>query len=685
MKTVILFFFSFYIFHAVSAQSNDLIKTKELEKIKGNARQLVLSDVAYATEQSYQLTDDITYNTDGKGYFKSMTPAGSWGDIDYSSQTLSTWKPSWHLYRTMLICREYYKTQNPQYLAAVHKSMAFWIKNDFICKNWWHNNINVPFTYTSLMLMLGKDALKEESDFLNNVIIKRIPLKNGTGQNLIWQLDNEARVALIKEDMNEFSKIMLRMQEVISITVKEGIQPDYSFHQHGSMLQFGNYGMHFTNSLLFWITVTSNTSVAFDAQKQQIFFDYLSKGLRWSVYNKAMDITAVGRQIRLNSGIKRGENLAVNSIMIRSFDKGKACDYFIDGFKDAEQLQCKIEGNKSFWRSDYMIDRNDKYMMSVKTNGPFVSPVETIIRDNLKGAYLNDGVTLIQQSGQEYRNIEPLWNWAMLPGITADTTANPTIRPAPSQGDFTGQVSNGQDGVSVMDYNRNGIKAHKSYFFSGASMVALGADIKAPDMKNIVTVVDQKFYSTKHPLRSSKDLDKNRWLWMDSVAYIFPDSSTRIKTKIENKKASWYDIDNNSSSKKLVSGNLFTAYVQHDKQDKYVYVVKPGITLDETKKIQINKELKVIANTGEIQAIEFNKKVMAVFYTAGSINLSNKSVIKVDQSCMLIFEKKNGRNLLWLSDPTRKLKNVTLSIDGITKIIDFPFDNYLGSTIQIAL
>ncbi|WP_426330203.1 polysaccharide lyase family 8 super-sandwich domain-containing protein [Pedobacter sp. R-06] len=682
MKTSIIFLLFFCILHNPFAHSAVASGNPEIKKIRAYARKLLLSDTAYATEQSYRLTDDIIYDTDGNGYFKSMTPEGNWGDIDYASQMRSSWKPSWHLYRTMLICREYYKNRKPEYLAAVHRSMAFWIRKDLICENWWQNNINTPFTYTSLILMLGDDVLKEETDYLNKVIIKRIPVHKATGQNLIWQLDNEARVALINEDRGSFSGIMQRMQEVISVTVQEGIQPDYSFHQHGPMLQFGNYGMHFTNSLLFWMTVTSKTSVAFAPQKQNIIFDYISKGLRWTIYKKAMDITAVGRQIRANSGLKRGENLAVNSLMVRTFDKGKACGYYIDGFKDAEQGKCKIEGNKSFWRSDYMIDRKDnKYMMSVKAHGPFVSRVESINGENLKGTYLNDGVTLFQRSGKEYRDIEALWNWAMLPGTTGDTTANPLVKPAPNKGVFTGQVSNEREGILAMDYDRKGIKARKSYFFSNGSMVALGTDISAPNMKNIATVVDQKFYNATAPLSSGKGTDNSRWLWTDSVAYIFPDPETGFKTKIEKRKESWYDVDN-ASSREPVSGSLFTVYVPHNEQNKYLYVVKPAIGLADAKKINISKQLKALSNTAQVQAIELDMKIMAVFYSAGTINLSNKSTLKVDQSCMLMLDRKNDKNILWLSDPTRKLKNITVTIDGASKVINFPSDDYLGNTVQ---
>src|SRR5882757_8876062 len=224
------------------AQQNLIETNNQLNSVAQLCRQLLLSDTAYATEQSYRVTDDVIYTTDADGYFNSLKPEGKWDDIDYASGMRGAWRPSWHLYRLMLVCRKYYKTKDPLYLAAVHKGLSFWIKNDFKATNWWQNNINVPFTYSSLMMMLGDDATKEEMSFLDNTIIKRIPVYKATGQNLLWQLDNEARVALIHKNDTSFRRIINDMQSVIGISTKEGIQPDYSFHQHGPMLQFGNYG-----------------------------------------------------------------------------------------------------------------------------------------------------------------------------------------------------------------------------------------------------------------------------------------------------------------------------------------------------------------------------------------------------------------------------------------------------------
>lgn len=681
MKVIIVFICSLLGLMPVYGQTKSASVT--ISEIRKHCRQLLLSDTAYATEQSYRLTEDIRYDTDAAGYFKALSVEGSWNDITYQSQTPSSWLPSWHLYRILLLCRAYYKNNDPAYLAGIHRALRFWIKNDFICKNWWQNNINVPFAYSSIILQLGARAEPDEMDFLNNVIVKRIPVNKATGQNLIWQLDNEARVALIHNDYDGFAKIMTRMQTVIEVTTKEGVQPDYSFHQHGPMLQFGNYGMHFVNSLLFWMTITANTPLAFDKEKQQIIFDYCSKGLRWTIYNRAMDITAVGRQLRGNSGIRRGNNLYDDFNLIRSYDKNYSCNYIMDGFNYPDQQNCTLAGNKSFWSSDYMVQlKKGHYMMSVKMNGPFVKPVESINGENLKGALLNDGVALVQRTGKEHRDIEAIWNWAMLPGTTTDTTINPASRQsfsAVNHSAFVGQVSDGLQGISAMAYNRLNVKANKSYFFVDDMLVALGAGVETPDTKNVVTTVDQRFYTA--PYHTGKNKAGQQWLWLDNMAYYFPDHYTQVKTTVRATHGDWFDI-NNGAGHIPASGKVITTYIAQNKNNTYAYIIKPSISLNAVKAVP---GVKILINTPDEQAIAVNNTVMVTFYKAGSITV-NGMLLKADKPCLLICNKAGGRfNTIWVADPTRAETNISLTIGNTVKQVTLPSGDYKGSSIKISL
>jgi chondroitin AC lyase len=658
-----------------------------IKNIRAKCRALLLSDNVYSTERSFHLTEDIKYTTDAAGYLKTLTPDGSWPDIQYQSQTRGSWMPSWHLYRILLLSRAYNKGKDPAYLVAIHKALRFWIRNDFKCENWWHNNINVPFGYATAILQLGDKAEPDELAFLDNVLVKRIPVAGATGQNLVWQLDNEARVALIHNDYQAFTRIIANMQKVIEVTTKEGIQPDYSFHQHGPMMQIGNYGMSFVNTLLFWMAVTTDSPVAFAKQKQQIIFNYCTEGIRWTIYKGAMDLPAIGRQLRYNATLKRGDNLRDAFDLISTFDKTLGCKGVIDGIATPGTASCTLAGNKSFWRSDYMVQlKKENYMMSVKMHGPFVSRLESINAENLSGAYFNDGIALVQHSGNEYKNIEAIWNWAMLPGTTCDTAIGSSSKAAFATRlttKFMGQVSNGAAGISAMDYNRADIRAHKSYFFVDDMLIALGAGVTSADSKNLVTTVNQSF--TNGPLVVGKTADNRRWLWHDDMAYYFPYENQTVKNQTQYRHGGWEHVNtNNTAGDKPSAGNVLTTYITHDQDDKYAYIIKPGISLKQAK-VSKNTGVTILANTTDLQAIASKNTVMIVFYKAGSITVG-QTVLITDKPCMLILKKDGDKlNDIWISDPTRKEATVTLGINKTTCEVKLPAGDYLGSSVKAAL
>jgi chondroitin AC lyase len=684
-KLIYSFLFLFLSIHSYAIAAEKIIRTdstsRDLNNIYLKCRQLLLSDVAYANEQSYRQVGEITYSTNAKGYLKIFNPNGFFSDIDYQSKERNEWQPCWHLFRLMLFGREWQKTKEIKYLQALHKGLGYWIKNDFQCENWWHNQINVPYLFSSLVIMLNNEATPAELTYLDKILRNRVQQKSPTGQNKIWQHDIEARMALISKDTVAFRRAINGMKSLIVTGTQEGIQPDYSFHQHGAMLQLGGYGFHYVNSLLFWITVTARSTFDFEASKEKILFDYCSEGLRWTVFNKSMDLTAIGRQLRFDCDLKRGVDLNNNFKLIKASFPVDACSFSVDGFGKSLSQQCPLTGNKNFWRSDYMIQRKDgAYMMSVKTHGDYVKKIESINSENLKGAFLNDGVCLIQHSGMEYRNIEPFWNWTMLPGTTCDTTAdpaNPNVLKSNNQSDFVGQVSNGKSGLSVMTYNRDGIKANKSWFFADNLMVALGSGIEAPSRSNLVTTIDQWFNSTR--IVQSAPSQSIHWLWHDNIGFIIPgDQEFNYKKSL--RKGDWSKIDKVSTDQ-VKKDFVFSVYLGHNQHNTYAYIVNPDCKLAEMEKMTGSGGVKILSNTTDVQAIHYSEGIMAVFYKPAALNISSGETIRVNQPCVLIYNQKG----IWVSDPTRKLKSVQIQIGGKTTNVTLPTGDYLGSTVKVSL
>ncbi len=96
--------------------------------------------------------------------------------------------------------------------------------------------------------LLLQDKLSEQQfagliDYMNNSKIKI------TGQNKVWLCCNVMVRALLIDDEALFEEAIREMKSVIKIENDEGVQFDWSFHQHGRQQQFGNYGLSYLSSL----------------------------------------------------------------------------------------------------------------------------------------------------------------------------------------------------------------------------------------------------------------------------------------------------------------------------------------------------------------------------------------------------------------------------------------------------
>ncbi|MDP4241014.1 MAG: polysaccharide lyase family 8 super-sandwich domain-containing protein, partial [Bacteroidota bacterium] len=426
------------------------------------------------------------------------------------------------------------------------------------------------------------------------------------------------------------------------------------------------------------------TEFAFGAVKEKILFDYCSNGLRWTIFDKGMDITAIGRQLRFNCDLKRGMDLNSNFNLIQSSYPVDACSFNLDGFDTDKSKQCTLVGNRGFWRSDYMVYlKGNNYMMSVKTHGEYVKKIESINSENLKGAFLNDGVSLIQSNGKEYRNIEPLWNWTMLPGTTCDTTidpGSPNTFKTNNQSQFVGQVSDGTSGISAMDYNRSTVRAHKSYFFTDNLMVALGSGIGSANAKNLVTTINQRFLNHHKVYTSTSRFKTNRWIWHDSIAYIFPGNQTPI-VRTEWRTGEWNKVDMVSKTA-TAKDSILSIFLPQSNNDSYAYIVKPACPLEGITKITEQKDMKILSNTPDVQAIQSKSLVMAVFYNSSLLKVPNGEMIRVNHPCILLYKHDDKKREVWISDPTRKLATIQILIDGKSHDITLPSGDYAGSTLK---
>ncbi|MDP4679928.1 MAG: hypothetical protein NWS46_06125, partial [Cyclobacteriaceae bacterium] len=169
--------------------------------------------------------------------------------------------------------------QKKEVSTKIHLGLNYWLENDFQCPNWCYPIIGVPMVLNPIMILMEGELSSEQLE-KGLVILNRCEIGR-TGQNKVWQSGNVLHSSLLTRDIEMVKKASASIQEELVVSLNEGVQPDWSYHQHGPQLQFGNYGLSYVNDMIKWISILRKTPNAFDENKVSILRDYLLKGQRW--------------------------------------------------------------------------------------------------------------------------------------------------------------------------------------------------------------------------------------------------------------------------------------------------------------------------------------------------------------------------------------------------------------------
>lgn len=408
---------------------------------------------------------------------------GSFSDIDYADPNRGYWQPAIHCFRVQRLAIRYARTGDTKSLDMALKAMRYWHAHTPVCPNWWHNEIGCPRLMGPAYLLLRSDMTAEDLEGAKVVMGKA---KIGmSGQNKVWLAGNVLIRALLTEDYNLLLAARNAIDEELRIGERGvGIQQDYSFHQHGKQLQFGNYGLSFAVSLSYWANVLGGTDLAFPSRKTDILVKYIREGLGQMIYNGWFDHNACARQVFRNA--QQGKALCVLQA---------AANMGID-------IPCSMGGR--YWPySDFAVYRGNGWYASLRMQSRHLKGFEMTNGENMQGYFSSDGCLLIRRAGDEYNDISPVWNWRHIPGATTWDDGTPLWGGVKGHANDE-VVYNDTDKISVaefedgcmavaMEYVRDGVTARKAWFFFADGVVCLGSGISCEHKVRVMTTIDQKF------------------------------------------------------------------------------------------------------------------------------------------------------------------------------------------------
>jgi chondroitin AC lyase len=641
----------------VSAQVNDI------DLVKSKLREVTL----YYTDRN------VAENADR---LSEIFTDGKFSDFDYTDNSAARWKWGVHWQRLTTLAVAYADSTSNFYHSKEIKNYVIagvdnWLANGSKPKNGWWELIGVPYEMGKVFILmqdeLGPERLQKILPQLYFAVRPDMYYYWGkaTGQNLLWEAFNHVYSSALVGDDTGLKRAFAAATDEIIITKAEGIQPDFSFYQHGAQSYAFGYGKAFSLSAAQILYVAHGTKYALNTEKTNLLSAYLLDGQRWCSYRNMLEYTAMGREIsRPDSKTK---TITMAAELMSKIDE-KRCNElsdFVSQLKGKPQINAR-KGNRYFPRIDFMVQQGVNFMMTVKAVSKDIVSTETGNLENLKGYHLGRGTQFIVRRGDEYEGIFPLWDWEKIPGSLCEQTGKPLpvydwTKGAQGNTDFVLGVSNGKTGCFTYDYKKDSIQAHRSWFFFENEMALLVSGLNFERPNPVFQTINQAFargntfVNDKILHAENFNSSKVKSVWHDSIAYIFESGDCKVVVNTEMRQDSWNDI-NRAESTKLIQNKLFTLGIDAGKSQNngtFACIVTPNVG------VKSKSQLRILSNTN-VQQVVYNKTsqtLQFVAYAPCEILLPwSKMVLSLDKAGMGVIQQNDQQlNLVFRTSKTEEI------------------------------
>jgi autotransporter-associated beta strand protein len=660
-----------------------------------------------------------------EGYMSSLQSNGSWSYIDYSNTSETNWTPATALTQMLDMAESYSNSssslhQNTTLEADILNAYNYWMSVNPQSTNWYDNDIRTPQGIGSTMVLMESDMsatqLSEGNTILNQARSELSVPSIATGSNLVLLATVGINQGIVDGNTADVSQGFGEIQSTIQVVSPgpgEGIEPDNTYQFHGPQLYIGDYGTTALTDPLQYASIAAGTSFAIDSAQEQILVNALLDGSQWFVYGQSLDFSASGRDASRQGFDTDGADFV--SAIEYALSLGSYRSSELEAFLNRQEAAISsgsassslgLTGNKDFFDSDIMVQQRPNYFESAKVTSIRTVNPESINGENLEGLYMADGVNEIMVTGNEYNNIEPVWNWRRLPGTTVEQNTR-SLQPGSADAgstSYAGGVSDGTYGAEALDYNRFNVAAQKSWFFFDNEEVALGAAINAPNATSEVdTTLNQCLLtgtvtyettgsSTPQTLTSGTVTPAGlQWVYQGGVGYYFPTPVSNATISAVTQSGNWQEI-NSQYSNSTVTQNVFSLYIDHGSHTSngsYFYIVVPDTTAAGMSAYVADDPIQVLSNNAEVQAVQQTSLdiTQAAFYTPDSFSIVPGQTVAANAPSAVMLERQPDVLKLDASSPQNLQMTLQVQLSGVTLSGSSPgwFDAMGTSTVSLNL
>lgn len=629
---------------------------------------------------------------------RHLNEDGSFDDINYTDLSRTAGFPQRNHTENLVDLARAYKSKESKFHGirrlkdVIVAGYKYWVENDFFGDNWHNNQISTPTNLVNLMLLIG-DELPATLVERGQPIIGRAHM-NASGArpsgDRIVIAGILAKNLLFRGDKKWFDEIIELIEgEVKFSTGSRGMQHDFSFHhRHDRVNNTTSYGYtKYANVFGEWSCYVAGTEYAFSVGRINHLVDYYLDGIfKQQVYAIYPDVSVKNRSITHKAEFAPRGTLEIERLL-------HSTDYRRDELEHVIRLRTgeakpSLSFATFFWQTEHFVFQRPNFYTTVRMFSKRNRNMEMPYNGPGKPTHHRaDGTNYLVLEGDEYHNIWPVYDWQKISGTTI--VQKPKLHP-PTEiqkdglTDFVGAVTDGLVGAAAFDFisPHDFVEAKKAWFFFDEEYVCLGTGITLGKELPVVTTINQVLMRSEVTVsqsgkvralsEGSRDLEQVEWVHQDRVGYIFPQPTT-VGLSNQTETGRWSDItDQKNISDALVSKKVFTLWLEHGESPQdasYQYIVVPNVTvsqLDEASKTTPCTE--ILANTPQIQAVEHTRLgiTQIAFYEAGGVEMSSGTEVRMDSPGMVLIRMNEERiQNLSVSDPSRKLETMTLTVPGV--------------------
>jgi chondroitin AC lyase len=622
----------------------------------------------------------------------TIRPDGTWAGIDYVDVSNTGFQHARHLANMVEMSRAFKKKGSKlkgdaKLKKAIYLALGYWLAHDFICQNWWHNQIGTPNALITVLLVMDTDLTKEQ-------VSKALPMigrANLTASGARPSGDRIkiagilAKTLLFTRDEVQFNEVIRVIEGEIKFSTERGMQYDYSFHHRVDRVNNTlSYGLGYADAFAEWAAFVSGTKYQFSVKPLQQLVDYYLDGIcKMMIYGKYENPGAQNRDITRADAQRAFGTASLERLL-------KATDYRKNEMEEIIRIRRgeaspKLSHSTFFWQSEHFTFQRPDFFTSVRMYSNRDYNMEWPYNgEGLMNHHRGDGTNYISRTGFEYDELSPVCDWQKIPGTTVvQKPILPSENEIQKKGltEFVGAVTDGKYGAVAFDFKspHDPLEAKKAWFFFDHEYVCLGAGINSESKLPVATTLNQCLLkgevvvmnaSQSETLKNGEhQFDQVKWVFHDGTGYLFPLTS-KVVVSNQAQTGSWFIANHQSDTpKEEVKKDVFKLWIDHGTQPadaSYQYMVVPSTTRKEMES-QSDRPITVLANTTAVQAVvnrELNISEL-VFYSSGNIQVSPELIIGID-SPGLVMVQTDGSNLksITVADPSRKLGKIHVSISG---------------------